>query len=215
MKSDKLFYICAGLVFVFIFVLIVFAAQSKNSSKTNSDTVSQDLLIGRDSPTKGDTKIAKVVLVEFSDFQCPACKAYHTLVNSIIANHPDEVALVYRHLPLFSIHYYSKEAAIAAEAAKKQGKFFEYGDKLFDNQRDNSNPLKGDDFVSFAKDLGLDTEKFKSDLKSQEVISKVDSDVQFAYSLGLNSTPTFYINGNKLSLDQDLEAEINKILQSK
>ncbi|MBP7859931.1 DsbA family protein [Patescibacteria group bacterium] len=214
MNSDKLFYISVGVVSLLVFGVILFFSQSKNANLQKSLVVDQNVLIGKDANIKGNLENAKVVLVEFSDFQCPACKVYNAEVNKILDENKDTVALVYKHFPLISIHNYSKQAAIASEAAKKQNKFFEYSNILFEKQTTNEFSFKEQDFIEFAKQLSLDIEKFKADLTHPEVLEKVQADMNLADTLGLNSTPTFYINGIKF-VGNDLYGEVKKVLETK
>lgn len=214
MNSDKFFYVVTALVSLLIFGVILFFAQSKNDTSQKSLIVDQNVLIGNNANIKGNLETAKVVLVEFSDFQCPACKIYHQEIKRILSENSESIAFVYKHFPLISIHNYSRQAAIASEAAKKQDKFFEYADILFERQSTNENPLKEENFVEIAKQLELNVEKFKADLTHPEVIEKVQTDMNLADSLGLNSTPTFYINGVKFQGD-DLYGEVKKILAEK
>ncbi len=214
MNSDKLFYISVGVVSLLVFGVILFFSQSKNANLQKSLVVDQNVLIGKDANIKGNLENAKVVLVEFSDFQCPACKVYNAEVNKILDENKDTVALVYKHFPLISIHNYSQQAAIASEAAKKQNKFFEYSNILFEKQTTNEFSFKEQDFIEFAKQLSLDIEKFKADLTHPEVLEKVQADMNLADTLGLNSTPTFYINGIKF-VGNDLYGEVKKVLETK
>lgn len=139
---------------------------------------------------------ASAYLVEFSDFQCPACKAIHPYVEEILKTHQDTLLFAYRHYPLPQ-HPYARKAAEAAEAAGAQGKFFEMADRLFaiDNQENLS-----DDFVlSAAKSIeGLDLPAFESDWKSGKFASRVVADETAGNALGINATPTFFLNGKKL-----------------
>lgn len=105
------------------------------------------------------------------------------------------MAIAWKHLPLTGIHQYAMGAAIASEAAHNQGKFWEYHDKLFANQA----KLTPDDLKQYAKDLGLNTTKFESDLASLETKKRVTDDISEANSLGVTGTPGFFINGHFLS----------------
>jgi protein-disulfide isomerase len=105
------------------------------------------------------------------------------------------VAIAWKHLPLSSIHQYAMGAAVAAEAAHNQGKFWEYHDKLFANQ----SKLSHDDLKQYAKDLGLDVAKFEADLANPATKQRVNADVSEANSLGVTGTPAFFVNGHFLS----------------
>ncbi len=160
----------------------------------------------------------KNILVEYSDLQCPACRAYHEVIKSQIETDKSitgKITLVYRHFPL-NIHQHAKEAAYAAEAAGKQGKFFEYADYLFTNQDqwDNSNNVT-QYFLSAAKDLKLDQTKFKTDMNSPEAKKKVDADAASGLSVGVDATPTFFLNGRKLDNIRSFDDFKNELTSAK
>lgn len=141
----------------------------------------------------------KITMVEYSDLQCPACKSYQPLVRGALKNNP-EIKLVYRHFPLRSIHKNAQLAAQAAEAAGIQGKFFEMHDKLFENQElwaSDKDPMKK--FEIYAKEIGIDVDKFKEDTESNQIRDLVEEDYRSGMDLRVNSTPTFYVNGKKIS----------------
>lgn len=143
-------------------------------------------------------KDAKVTLVEYSDFQCPACGFFYGIVKQLEQERGDQVRLVYRHFPLQQ-HQYARTMAIAAEAAGLQGKFWEMHDMLFEKQdewsksNDVQELLKG-----YASAIGLDTGKFATDLQSQELSDKVAQSVAEGNKQGIRATPTFYLNGKQV-----------------
>jgi protein-disulfide isomerase len=148
----------------------------------------------------------KNILVEYSDLQCPACKGAHDFFKTIEAsgsadfNITKKVTFIYRYFPLFQIHYKAYVASYAAEAAGKQNKFWEMTDLLFDNQQTwekSSNPQK-DYFLTYAKELNLNVEQFKKNSDSSEVKNRVAADLREAEQMGVNSTPTFFLNGQKV-----------------
>ena len=142
---------------------------------------------------------AEVVLIEFADFQCPACQAYAPLVEQLHEDFGDELLIVYRNFPLTSIHKNALPAAIAAEAAGEQDKFWEMSKLLYEKQSEWSDEVNPrDTFISYAQDLGLDIEQYESDLDSGEIADKVNADILSGNKLSVNSTPTFYLNGRKL-----------------
>ncbi len=150
------------------------------------------------------SKNAKIVVVEFSDFQCPFCeKFYSEAYKDLKKKYIDtgKVLFVYRNLPL-PFHSHSTDAALAAECAKEQGKFWEYHNKLFDNQ----NALEKDDLKKYAKDIGLDTEKFNSCFDNKKYKDEVNKDLEYAQKMGLSGTPSFLINGVPLVGAQPLSA---------
>lgn len=168
---------------------------------------------------KGNTD-ALVILVEYSDFQCPACAYFHDLINKIVAEFGSKTAFVYRHYPLPQ-HKVAPYAAYAAEAAGTQGKFFEMHDLIFENQNIWSNQPIADakvTFLQYATEIGIaDLEKFKNDFESEQVMDAVEDDLDYATKIGLNSTPTFFLNGQQIANPSNYEqfrelirAEIDK-----
>jgi len=142
---------------------------------------------------------ARVVLIEYSDFQCPACGFYKPIVQSLLSEFEGELKLVYRHFPLTNIHKNALLAAKVAEAAGLQGKFWEMHDLLFEKREEWENLGNEEIFLQYAESLGLDKEKFEKDLNSKEVEEKVFRDIQSANALRLNSTPSFFLQGKKIS----------------
>lgn len=152
-------------------------------------------------------KEAPVVVVEYSDFQCPACKLYSPLIKELASKYEGQVVVVYRHFPLKEIHQTANLAAQAAEAAGKQGKFFEMSERLFESQADWADKGKAKQLmIGYAKELGLNETQFVQDLESKEVRGLVKADYLSALSQRLNSTPTFFINGERVASPQGIEA---------
>ena len=147
-----------------------------------------------DSPARGAAG-DKLVLVEFSDFQCPYCRRAFKTVQDFMQAHGQEVRMVYKHLPLAELHAEAGNAALAAWAAGRQGKFWEYHDKLFQAQ----DRLGEDYYVGVAKDLGLDMQKFAADRTSEEAKKAIAADVELARSLDIDATPQFLLNGEPIT----------------
>ena len=148
--------------------------------------------------TKGAAN-AKVTLIEYGDFQCPACGYFHPIVEQVMARYGDRISFTFRNFPLEQLHKNAMAASQAAEAAGAQGKYWEMYDKLYDTQKAWSDLDDATEtFAGYAKDLGLDVEKFKSELTSKKYESKVRADYQGGVTLGVNSTPSFYLNGTKI-----------------
>ncbi len=142
-----------------------------------------------------------VTLVEYSDFQCPACAAFQPVVAQILAENGDKIRFEYKHFPIPQ-HTYANQAAVAAEAAGQQGKFFEFHDLLFANQANwSSAKLPNTFFIQYASDLGLDIEKFKAQSNSSLLRDKVKKDALEGRELEITGTPTFFLNGNKMEFD--------------
>lgn len=145
-------------------------------------------------------KDAKATLIEYGDFQCPACGAYYPLVKKLETDFPDNLAVVYRDFPLTSIHKNAMNGAKAAEAAGLQDKFWEMHDMLYEKQDEWSNlGDPKDTFAGYAETIGIDKNQFLTDYDSQEVKDKINADIKVANQLGVNATPTFYLNSKKLT----------------
>lgn len=141
---------------------------------------------------------AKVVMIEYSDFECPFCgKMFLETLPKLKENFikTGKVKFIYRHFPLRSIHQYAQKAAEASECAGEQGKFWEYHDYLFEKQ----NSLGIESFKLWAKELGLNSGQFDSCLDSGKYISRVDVDYNEGLALGINGTPATFINGKLIS----------------
>lgn len=157
---------------------------------------------------------AKVVLIEYSDFQCPACGAYYPIVKQLGQTFSDELAIVYRHFPLRSIHKNADIAARAAEASGKQDKFFEIHDLLFEQQEAWSDLIDPTEtFVGYATKLGLDLERFRNDLRSDSTKDRVNRDYQSGIAARVQGTPTFFLNGKKINNPRSFE-EFRKLIES-
>lgn len=146
-------------------------------------------------PTKG-AEDAPVTIVEYSDFQCPFCKRGKDMLPDLLKEYDGKVKISYKQLPLQN-HNWAKPAAIASLCAYEQGndKFWAFHDTLFDNQKDITLENSTEKFNAFAKEVGLDTKKFDACLDSPEVKAAVEKDMKEAVAIGVQSTPTFVIEG--------------------
>lgn len=163
------------------------------------------------------SKDAKVLIFEYADFQCPACAEASNLMSKVVEKYEGKVALIYRHFPLPG-HNNAKAAAAAAEAANKQGKFWEMNKTLYSNQFAWTNETKNRDqlFANYAAELGLDMEKYNSDIKSEQIAQKIKFDTALAKLENINETPTFIIDGEKISSDLwSNQTELYKLIDSK
>ena len=161
-----------------------FASQLKSKPQT----------IIADSPSTGSLS-EKIILLEFSDFQCPYCEKAYETVKEFMDKHGDEVTLVYKHFPLFTIHPQALPAAKASWAAQQQGKFWDYYDALFE-QQDN---LGEDFYIELAEDLDLDMEQFERDRNSRNADLAIEKDMELAQEIGIQGTPLFIFNGQVFS----------------
>ena len=172
------------------------SGSSSSSSSKASASLSNHLLGGN---AKG------VTLVEYGDFQCPYCGEYYPLVKQVSEKYKTDIAIQFRNFPLTSIHKNAFAAARAAEAADKQGKYWEMHDQLYETQDKNgksgwvasSNPLD-EYFVGYAKTLGLNTDKFKQDFASSAVNDTINADYDAGQKLNITGTPSFFLQGKKL-----------------
>jgi protein-disulfide isomerase len=144
-------------------------------------------------PTRGNENAA-VTIVEWSDFQCPFCNRVSPTLAKIREEYGDRVRFVFKHMPL-SIHPQAAGAHAAAEAAHRQGKFWEMHDRIFENQRD----LAVETLEGYASAIGLDMDQFRRDVEAEEVGKRIDEDMMQAQKLGVTGTPAFFINGRFLS----------------
>lgn len=136
---------------------------------------------------------ASVTIVEFGDYQCQFCGDAYPILKEIEETFGRQIRFVFRHFPLANAHQYAVPAALAAEAASLQGKFWEMHDALFDNQY----RLNGDLFDELAETIGLDLERFQQDSVSDALREKVEHDFDSGVRSGVNGTPSFYVNGTK------------------
>ena len=137
---------------------------------------------------------AAVTLVEYGDYQCPHCGHAHPLLKRLLKEKGKSFRFVFRNFPLQESHPAAFMAALAAEAAARQGKFWEMHDTIFENQQD----LHGSSFIKFAEKLGLDIKTFSADWDSKDLAAKVEADFESGIRSGVNGTPSFFLNGNKL-----------------
>jgi protein-disulfide isomerase len=164
-----------------------------------------------DQPSKGSAT-APVTIVEFTDFQCPSCAHVHPVLEKLTAEYGDRLRLVVRDFPLEQ-HEFARKAAEAAEAARAQGKYWEYAALLFANQK----ALGVEQLKAYATQVGLDRAKFDAALDSGQFADKVQRDYQEGLSLGVGSTPTLYVNG-RITNDrtyEGLKAAVEKALAEK
>ena len=182
-----------GLVFL-VFGLIYF------TDKPEPETATQGLHPVPKSGRVIGNPDARISLVEYSDYQCRRCAYYHLIVTELVEEVGDEFRLIFRHYPLRN-HVNAKAAAIAAESAGRQGKFWEMHDLLFSHQeqwaeKEQTEALEI--FSQYAASLSLDVFQFHRDFLSQEIIEKVNNDYQEGRRAGVRSTPTFFLNGQKI-----------------
>lgn len=147
--------------------------------------------------TEGDAESAKINIVKYSDYQCPACKYFVSIEEQLKEEYGDDLSIVVKHFPL-NMHEYAQLASRAVEAARAQGKYQEMHDMMFAGQeqwaRGNAEAM----FIGYARELDLDVEQFRADMNSAKMQRIVMADKREGLNRNVNSTPTFYINGMKL-----------------
>lgn len=209
----KNFWVILGAV-VLVMIGLFFATKKKAEApvaKVDGDI--QKVL--KDDHVRGK-RDAKVVLIEYGDFQCPGCGGIYPVLKQVEAEYGDRVAFVFRHLPLTQIHPNALSAARAAEAASQQGKFFEMHDLLYENQQTwgqaSTNQQKL--FEGYAEQLMLDMNKFRSAYASAEVSNRINRDVATADTFKVTGTPAFFLQGEKVETPTDGKAGFAKLLDA-
>jgi len=200
---SKRFLIIFAAVIVVFAGLLLFNKKDSGDSSGNGDQ-SKDSSAQLSNHTKGEGTTG-VVLTEYGDYACPACYQYFPLVEAVKEKYGNQIKFQFRNYPLTEIHQNALIGARAAEAADKQGKFWGMYTKLYSDQptwRDVSNPATT--FEGYAKDLGLNIDKFKEDIKSSAINDVIQADRAEAKRLNYTSTPTFEINGKQIENPRDL-----------
>ncbi len=179
--------------------------KSEDKIESTNTTQASTLEIKENDWAIGSTT-AKVVLVEYLDFECEACGAYYPLIRQIKDEYKESILFVVRYFPLPG-HKNSKTAAYAVEAAGKQGKFWEMHDVLFNKQKEwgEGQFTNQNQFEKYAIETGVNIEQWKKDVTSDEVKKRVDESYKEAVSLNLQGTPSFFLNGKKIENPQGYE----------
>lgn len=231
-KSNVLPFAIIGLVLLVAIIGGLWFYNNSNSpaARTNTNTGSKPAQSSADRYAKASpganppnylgSPNAVVTVEEFADFQCPTCAFMHPKIQEIRAAYGDRIRIVFREYPLeIAAHDKAYDAAVAAEAASLQGKFWDMQNLLFANQKNwERAPNYREIFQGYAQKIGLDVEKFNSDMMGIPAKNRVDADKQRGRSLGINGTPTIYINGRELQqpemtaegMRQIIDAELQK-----
>jgi protein-disulfide isomerase len=217
MKRFLPFVIIAAALIGALVVALILVRSSQRSSISNSPTPDPSTPSGAQPPHIRGNPSAPVTVEEFADFQCGSCGAYYPELKKIEAEFGDRLRVIFRENPLVPPHEHALIAAQAAEASGVQNRFWEMHDKLYENQKAWSEardvmPL----FVDYAKQIGLDTDRFMRDLNGENVAARIFQDGKRAHALGINVTPTFFVNGKEAKGDswrpEGLRALINQAL---
>jgi protein-disulfide isomerase len=185
-------------------------AGTNNSNSTPKPTASTqtkglaNASPGANPPNSSGSPSAAVTIEEFADFQCPQCGAKHPVMNEIKSLYGSRIHFIFRDFPLsIPAHDKSYEAAVAAEAAGMQGKFWDMQNMLFSNQQAwTAAPTYKAIWKEYATKIGLDVPKWEADMTGLQAKSRVDQDLQRGRSAGVNSTPSLFINGNSVPFEQ-------------
>lgn len=201
-------YFLAGFVLVAILVsAVVFLRLRHNQAKL--PTVEDDFV-----RAKGPVD-APVQMIEYSDFECPACQLAQATLRELMTQYPAKIRLIYQHFPL-SGHKFSPLAHRAAECAAHEKKFWEYHDRLYAEQSHWSAsaepPIEA--FLSYARDAGLNVETFARCLADASVDQKIQQERLAGEDLGVRSTPTFFVNGRMVAGILNLAEEVRKSIKS-
>ena len=205
MENKQLLWGGLGVLAVLLVAGVAYWA-SLGVTPSNNPTGQLTIPVSADDWSRGAGN-PKVTIVEYSDLECPACAAYEPVVEKVLADNQDTVQLVYRHFPL-SQHRSSQLAALYAEAAGKQGKFWEMHDKLFATQDSwTINPAAKNEpiFQTYAQELGLDMVKLATDLKDPSLQAKIKASYDGGVAAGVDSTPSFFINGERVKNPRTLD----------
>ncbi len=200
---DKRFWgAIAVIAVIFIGIVVV---NNRNGSSSGNAALATEHYTGKNSQN--------VTLVEYGDYQCPVCASYYPVVKAIETKYADEIRFQFRNFPIQQLHANAVAGARAAEAADKQGKFWEMHDKLYQNQDPSgqqgwvvsSNPLD-QYFTGYATDLKLNIDQFKKDYASEAINDIINADQAAGKKLGVSGTPTFFLEGKQIEL-KDLTDE--------
>ena len=233
MKKILPFIIIAVVLVAAVAAFIVFGRKKTTDSNSafvatpSQGTISATTAVPQASPTstipveKPNVKVSSpVVLEEYGDYQCPPCGMLYPVLKDIEHEYGKQLQIVFHHFPLTKIHKNAMAAAHAAEAARNQGKFWEMHDRLYRNQaawKDLDDPRPT--FVQFARELGLNADRFTRDLESPDVDQRIASDMQKGSGVGVTGTPTVFIEGQMMRYEaltpDGIRQGINFMLQRK
>jgi protein-disulfide isomerase len=199
-----------GIILVSLLILggayFVFSQAASSTTSSSEAVVNPDLLTIKDDDWAEGSPDTAVTLIEYLDFECEACGAYYPMLKQLKEEYHDDIRFVVRYFPLPG-HKNSMPAALSVEAAGKQGKFWEMHNILYEKQKEwaeqqSTQPAL---FEKYAKEIGLNMDKYKKDVQSQEAKDRVNRDVVSGTTLGVQGTPTFFMNGKKITNPQSYE----------
>ena len=218
MKNSTPWILLAIILILTVGAIVLVFTYGGSTSPAPKETIAPDITSADWTTGKKD---AKVSVIEYGDFQCPACGAYHPFVKKLIADYGDRVLFVFRNFPLYQNHKNAGISAQAAGAAGLQGKYWEMLDKLYDNQADWSlvptNSVAEKYFDKYAGEIGIDIGKFNRDINSDQVKNKIKEDLDGGLGAQVDHTPTFFINLKQIpnpQSDADFKSIIENALKS-
>jgi protein-disulfide isomerase len=207
MFKDK--WLIIGIVATAVLIIggVILMSRGTGITSTTGTPISSSILIPKGANVTGGiengaylpaTSSAKVTLVEFGDYECPACGEYNLIIKQLLTDFSGKINFVFRNFPLTQ-HVNAPISSQTAEAAGLQGKFWQMHDKLYESTNDWSASADAKSiFVGYAQNLELDMNKFNVDIDSQSIKDKIKNDVNDGNSVNLSETPTFYLNGVKI-----------------
>ncbi len=209
MRTELKIMIPIAVVVVLVGGYFVFKSGGSTPSTQNSQPVDQSLLVHANSHMTGNIN-AKVTLVEFGDYECPSCGAAYQPIKTLVSQYSSNpnFNFVFRNFPLTTVHPNAQIAAEAAEAAGEQGKYWQMHDLLYENQGtwgDSAAPLQY--FLQYAQELGLNVNTFQQEVQAAKFAPEIQADVTDGNTLGIDATPTFYVNGIQIVGDQEQEIQ--------
>jgi protein-disulfide isomerase len=207
--GEKTFWGVFAAVVIIIFGGALFWRSAHPVTSSSNFTSTTAAALSASDWSRGNAQ-AKVSVIEYGDFQCPACGAYEPIVEKLTQKYGSSVRFVFRHFPLYQIHPNAGIAAQAVEAAGVQGKFWEMHDLLYAKQNEwSSTPtdtVVAKNFNTYAQSLGLNLTKFDADIESAAVKAKIQRDVDSGNAAQVNHTPTFFVNLAQIENPQSEEA---------
>lgn len=221
--NKKSWIIFAIIVVAIVGGMIYVSTQNRlNISDINNDqlntTIGAESRNGNIADHEIGSKDAKVTIIEYADYQCPGCGTAAPKAEALAKKYKDHVRLIFRNFPIASSHPNARAAAAVAEAAGLQGKFWEMNELLYANQDTwkNANTTERDNiFKSYAEQLKLNIDQYKTDIASNKVKNKIDFDMALGRKHGVAATPTFYINGKNTEMDSSgsIESSVKEALK--
>lgn len=200
-KTLILPFVLATVVILAVVYIALRKESSANQSSSKREISINQMAVSRQegNPWVNGNPKAKVVLLEYSDFQCPACASWQQVIELILNKFDGQLRFEFRHFPLESIHDKAFRAALAVEAAGRQGKFWQMHDLLFKNQDKWSENIGIEGTIKqYARDLGLNVDLFTRDFKDPQIKKIVKSDIDLGNKLRITGTPTLFLNNKEI-----------------